>query len=284
MNGKLSGITAPVRRVRIQPARRLLELDLREMWAFRDLFIILAVRDIKLRYKQTALGVIWVILQPLVASVLFAVIFERFVKLPSNGQVPYLLIVYAGMLPWNLFAGAIQRAGSSLIGDARLISKVYFPRMIVPIASSAAVLLDFVVALTVLFVLLLIYHMPLTLNMLALPVLLLLTLLISIGISLFISALNVYYRDFMYAMPFITQVWMYASPVVYETSVIPERWRLIYALNPMVGLIDGFRWALIGVGDFPALTMSIALIVGIILFLVGAFVFQRVEHSFADVI
>jgi len=284
MNGKLSGITAQARRVRIQPARRLLELDLREMWDFRDLFIILAVRDIKLRYKQTALGVIWVILQPLVASVLFAVIFERFVKLPSTGQVPYLLVVYAGMLPWNLFAGAVQRAGVSLIGDARLISKVYFPRMIVPIASSAAVLLDFVVALSVLFALLLIYHLPLTLNMLALPALLLLTLIVSIGISLVIAALNVYYRDFVYALPFIAQVWMYASPVVYETSVIPASWLPIYALNPLVGIIDGFRWSLIGVGAFPAFTLGMSLVVGIVLFVAGAFVFQRVEHSFADVI
>lgn len=253
------------------------------LWRYRDLLYILAMRDVKLRYKQTALGIIWVVLQPLVAALIFAIIFGRFANLPSSG-VPYLPFVFAGMLPWNLFSGALQRAGNSLISDSRLISKVYFPRMAIPVASSAAVLIDFAVALAVMFGLLLFYGIPLTANLLALPLLLLLTLLISVGVSLFLSALNVYYRDFMYALPFVVQVWMYATPVVYSIDLIPEALRGIYALNPLVGVIDGFRWALLGLGDFPLMSLFLSLVIGMILFIGGAFVFQRVERNFADVI
>ncbi|MCC6803775.1 MAG: ABC transporter permease, partial [Anaerolineae bacterium] len=194
-----------MRHIQIQPARGWAVLDLKELLQFRDLLVILTMRDVKLRYKQTALGVVWVVLQPLIASLIFAIIFGRFANLPSNG-VPYLLFVFAGLLPWNLFAGALQRAGNSLVGDSKLISKVYFPRMTIPIASSAAVLVDFAVALGVMLVLLLLQGWALTWNILALPFLVIILLLISIGVSLFISALNVYYRDFMYALPFVVQV------------------------------------------------------------------------------
>lgn len=245
--------------------------------------IILTMRDVKLRYKQTALGIVWVLLQPLIASLIFAVIFGRFANLPSNG-VPYLLFVFAGLLPWNLFAGALQRAGNSLVGDSKLISKVYFPRMVIPIASSAAVLVDFAVALVVMFGLLLFQSWPLTWNILALPVLLLILLLLCVGVSLFISALNVYYRDFMYALPFVIQVWMYASPVVYSVDLIPDVIKPFYAINPLVGIIDGFRWALLGTGEFPAISVAISLVIGIIVFIAGGLVFQRVEQNFADVV
>lgn len=269
--------------VRIQPARRWGSLELRELWRYRDLLYILMVRDIKLRYKQTALGIIWVILQPLVAALIFAIIFGRFAGLPSGG-VPYVLFVFAGLLPWNVFAGAIQRAGNSLISDSKLISKVYFPRMVIPIASSSAVLVDFGVALLVMFGLLFLERWTLTLNILVLPILLLILLMISVGVSLFVSALNVYYRDFMFALPFIVQVWMYASPVVYSSDLIPELVKPFYALNPMVGIIDGFRWALLGGGDFPASSFFISVMMGIFFFVVGSIVFQRVEQNFADVI
>lgn len=269
--------------IRIEPARGWAALDLGELWAFRDLLSILAMRDVKLRYKQTALGVIWVVLQPLVASLIFAVIFGRFANLPSAG-VPYLLFVYAGLLPWNLFSGALQRAGNSLVSDSKLISKVYFPRMTIPIASSAAVLVDFFVALGVMAGLLVIYRQPLTPNLLALPFFLLLTLLISVGVSLFLSALNVYYRDFMYALPFLIQVWMYASPVVYSADLIPRPLQPLFAINPMVGVIDGFRWSLLGVGAFPVVSVVISVVSGVLLFFAGAAVFQRVERNFADVI
>ena len=278
-----SEIQTPVRHVEIVPARRWAALELQEIWHFRDLLVLLMMRDIKLRYKQTALGIVWVILQPLIASLIFAIIFGRFAGLPSNG-IPYLLFVYAGLLPWNVFSGSLQRAGNSLVGDSKLISKVYFPRMVIPIASSAAVLVDFAVALAVMFVLLLIEQWPLTLNILALPFLLLILLLISVGVSLFISALNVYYRDFMYALPFVVQVWMYASPVVYSGDLIPSLVKPFYAINPVVGVIDGFRWALLGTGEFPALSLAVSLLVGIVLFVAGGLVFQRVEQNFADVI
>ena len=269
--------------VRIKPASGWAALELGDLWRYRDLIYILMMRDIKLRYKQTALGVLWVILQPLIAALIFAVIFGRFAGLPSNG-IEYLPFVFAGMLPWNLFAGALQRAGNSLISDSKLISKVYFPRIAIPVASSLAVLVDLFVALVVMGGLLVIYQIPLTLNLLALPLLLALTLLISIGLSLFLSALNVYYRDFMYALPFIVQVWMYASPVVYGDDLIPQALLGVYALNPMVGVIEGFRWALLGVGDFPLVPLALSVVIGILLFIGGAFVFQRVERNFADVI
>jgi lipopolysaccharide transport system permease protein len=269
--------------IRIQPAAGWAALQLGELWRYRDLISILMMRDVKLRYKQTALGVIWVILQPLVASLIFAIIFGRFANLPSSG-VPYLPFVFAGMLPWNLFSGSVQRAGNSLVSDSRLISKVYFPRMAIPVASSAAVLVDFGVGLVVMLCLLPFYGIPFTLNLLFLPFLLALALLISVGVSLFLSALNVYYRDFMYALPFVIQVWMYASPVVYSADLIPGPLKPIYALNPIAGVIDGFRWALLGLGDFPAASLLISLIIGLLLFVGGSLVFQRVEQNFADVI
>lgn len=269
--------------VRIQPERGWASLEIGTLWHYRDLIYILAMRDVKLRYKQTALGIIWVILQPLVAALIFAIIFGRFANLPSSG-IPYLPFVFAGMLPWNLFAGALQRAGNSLISDSKLISKVYFPRMAIPVASSAAVLIDFLVALVVMFCLLPVYGIPLTANLLFLPLLLILTLLLSIGVSLFLSALNVYYRDFMYALPFVIQVWMYATPVVYSADLIPGPLKSVFALNPMVGVIDGFRWALLGLGDFPLTSLLLSLVIGMIVFVGGALVFQRVERNFADVI
>ncbi|MBI1257803.1 MAG: ABC transporter permease [Chloroflexi bacterium] len=278
-----SDLQAPVRHVEIVPARRWAALELQEIWHFRDLLVLLMMRDVKLRYKQTALGIVWVILQPLIASLIFAIIFGRFAGLPSNG-IPYLLFVYAGLLPWNVFAGALQRAGNSLVGDSKLISKVYFPRMVIPIASSAAVLVDFAVALAVMFALLLIEQWPLTFNILALPFLLLILLLISVGVSLFISALNVYYRDFMYALPFVIQVWMYASPVVYSGDLIPNLVKPFFAINPLVGIIDAFRWSLLGTGEFPAVSLAVSLVVGVVLFVAGGLVFQRVEQNFADVI
>lgn len=253
-----------------------------ELLRYRDLFLILAERDVRLRYRQTALGIVWVVLQPLAASLIFAAIFGLLAKLPSEG-VPYLLLVFAAMLPWNLFAGGVQRAGNSFIADARLITKIYFPRATIPIASVSAVLLDFAVAGTVMLVLMFLYRMPPTWSVLALPVLMALALMVTVGMSLFFSALNVYYRDFSYALPFIIQVWMYASPVVYSSSLIPGKWWWLYGLNPMVGIIDGFRWALLGTPLFLPTVIESACVASVML-LVGGAVFRRVERTFADVI
>jgi lipopolysaccharide transport system permease protein len=267
----------------IQPASGWAFLNLHEIWAYRDLLWILAGRDIKLRYKQTALGVIWVVLQPLVSALIFAGIFGNLANLPSDGH-PYLLFVFAGLLPWNLFAGALQRAGNSLVSDARLITKVYFPRLLIPLASTAAVLVDFLVALAVMAVLLAAYQTPLTARILALPFFLLLTLLTATGTSLWLSALNVRYRDFMYALPFLVQVWLYASPVTYATSLIPDHWRWVYGLNPAVGFIEGVRWSLLGRSALSLEMLVGAMLAALLVFISGAFFFRRVERSFADVV
>jgi lipopolysaccharide transport system permease protein len=267
----------------IQPAHGWSAVDLMELWKYRDLLWLLAGRDIKLRYKQTALGLIWVILQPLVAALIFAVIFGHFGNLPSDGA-PYLLFVFAGLLPWNYFAGALQRAGNSLITDSRLISKVYFPRLLIPLASTGAVLLDFAVTLVVLLVLMLIYHAPFTWRLLALPFFLLLTTIAGVGVSLWLSAFNVQYRDFMYALPFLVQVWMYGSPVVYAASIVPARWQFLFSLNPAVGFIEGFRWSLLGTNTLTLSMVVTSTIIGLLTLVSGAYVFRRIERNFADVL
>ncbi|MEA3349632.1 MAG: ABC transporter permease [Chloroflexota bacterium] len=269
--------------IRIERSNGWSALNIKELWTFRDLFLILAGRDIKLRYKQTFLGVAWVILQPLLTSGIFSIIFGVLADLPSD-NTPYFVFAFAGSLPWTLFASSLQRAGGSLVAGRGMISKVYFPRIILPIAGSAAVLVDFVVGLGIMVVLLFLFQIPLTLNLLILPVLILINLLIAIGVSLWISAFSVHYRDFIYALPFLIQAWMYASPIAYSTSLIPEQWQFIYAINPMAGVIDAFRWALLGKGEFPIISLGVAFAMGLIIFLMGAYVFRRIERSFADVI
>ncbi len=269
--------------IRIQPTKGWTGLSLRELWPFRDLFWILALRDVKLRYKQTALGITWVILQPILTSGIFAVVFGLLANLPSDDS-PYLLFAYAGTLPWILFSQSLSRAGGSLVGAREMISKVYFPRMILPIASTFSVLVDFMVGLLSISVLFLIYQVPLTWNLLTIPLLVLVNMIIAIGVSFWVSAFSVHYRDFIYVLPFLTQAWMYASPVAYSSSIVPERWRALYALNPMVGIIDSFRWALLGQGEFSWESIGISLGIGLVVFISGAFVFRRIERSFADVI
>ena len=277
------GSSTHVKTLRIQRSTGWSSLNLRDLWEYRDLLVILAMRDVRLRYKQTALGIIWVILQPLLTALIFATIFGRLANLPSDGA-PYLLFAFAGMLPWSLFSQAIQRAGSSLVLDSRLISKVYFPRMILPVASVLAVLVDTAVASIIMLALLVYYRMAFGWSLLAVPMLLGLTLLAAIGVSLWLSALNVQYRDFMYALPFIIQIWMFASPVAYSTNLIPEQWNMLYAMNPMVGLIEGFRWAFLGQGAFSFVTIAPTVATSLLFFLTGAYIFRRVERNFADVI
>ncbi len=267
----------------IKPTKGWAALNLRELWRYRDLLSILIERDIKLRYKQTALGIVWVVLQPLIAALIFAAIFGRLAKLPSDGM-PYLLFVFCGLTAWNYFSQALQRAGNSLVSNAQLVSKIYFPRLLIPLAHTLAVLVDFVVMLLVLFVMMAIYHVAPSIRILALPVFLLLATLTATGVALWFSALGVKYRDFMYALPFLVQVWMYASPVVYPMSLIPARWQLWFALNPATGFIEGFRWSVLGTGAFDQRLLLITIAVSILSFLSGTFFFRRVERSFADVI
>lgn len=269
--------------LRIQPSRGWAALNLADLWHYRELLFILAQRDIKLRYKQTALGIIWVILQPLIAALIFAVIFGQLARLPSDG-IPYLLFAFTGLVGWNYFSDAVNRAGNSLVGQANLITKVYFPRLLIPLASTTAVLVDLAISLVVLGGLMLLHGVYPGWQLLTLPLFLLLIILLAAGVSLWLSALGVYYRDFIFAMPFLIQVWMYASPVIFATSLIPAEWQPLFALNPMVGALEGLRWAILGKS---ALSAPILLTSGgsaLLIFLSGLFFFRRVERTFADVI
>lgn len=266
----------------IEPQRKF-SLGLRDLWIYRDLLFILAERDIKLRYKQTMLGIAWVILQPLVTAIIFTIVFGNFARMPSEG-LPYILFVFAGLLPWNLFSSSLSRAGGSLVSNAGLISKIYFPRLLVPIASVGAILVDFAVAFAVTMILMVYFGIPFTWRLAALPYFLLITLLTSMGVSLLISALSVYYRDFMYALPFLIQAWTYASPVVYSMSIIPEQWRWVVSINPAIGFIEGFRWSLLGSQGLTREMFLISTISAIVFFVFGLIVFRRVERGFADVI
>lgn len=258
-------------------------MDLGEVWKYRDLLMILAGRDIKLRYKQTVLGVAWVVLQPLVAALIFTVMFGRFAKLPSDGH-PYLLFVFAGVVVWNYFAGVLQRAGNSLITDSRLITKVYFPRLVIPLASTFSAMIDLAVSLTVLGILMMVYGVTPTWRLLTLPLFIALAAVTATGVSLWLAALNVRYRDFVHAMPFLIQVWMFASPVAYATSIVPEQYRIVYGLNPAVAFIEGTRWAILGTSSVTAQTVGIAAVLSLIIFIGGAFFFRRVERGFADTV
>jgi lipopolysaccharide transport system permease protein len=267
----------------IEPTRGWSALNLGELWKYRDLLMILAGRDVKLRYKQTSLGITWVILQPLVAALIFSVMFGRFAKLPSDGH-PYLLFVFSGVLMWNYFAAVLQRAGNSLITDQRLITKVYFPRLAIPLASTFSALIDLAVAMVVMAVFMGIYGIPPTWHLLAVPGFLILAAITATGVSLWLSALNVKYRDFAHATPFMLQVWMFASPVAYGTSIVPEKWRAIYSLNPVVAFIEGARWSILGDSSLTGEMVVIAASIGLTLFIAGAFFFRRVERSFADTV
>ena len=268
---------------RIAPPSSWSAVNLREIWTYRDTFAILAQRDLKVRYKQTVIGVAWIVLQPLLSAVIMAAVFGNLAKLPSGG-VPYILFVFAAMLPWNLLSAGLNRGGNSLLGDASLISKVYFPRIIIPTASLFSGLVDFGVTLAVMVVLCFIYGIGVSPTWLAVVPLTFLALTVILGASLFFSSMSVYYRDFRYLLPFTIQAWMYVSPVVYTSSLVPAKWQTLYYLNPMAGIIDGFRWALLGGRDVPLTGMLLAIPGTVAVLLVGLWVFQRVERTFADVI
>lgn len=276
-------MTSPTsfRPVRIQP-RNTWRLDLRELWEYRELLWILALRDIKVRYKQTVLGVLWVILQPLTAMSIFSLVFGHLAKLPSD-NLPYPIFVFTALLPWTFFANAVTSSGNSVVGSANLISKVYFPRLIIPLASIGGNLLDFAISCLILLVMMLFYGLGWSLNLLAAPVLVLALGFIALGVGTLLSALNVAYRDFRYVIPFLVQVWMFATPVVYPASLLPEDWRWVLYLNPMAGVVEGFRSAFLGRAfDVPGLGLSF--IIGTLAFLVGVWHFNRVERRFADII
>lgn len=257
-------------------------LDLQKLWNFRDLLFVLTVRDIKVRYKQTVLGILWVIIQPVLMMLFFTLIFGRLAGMPSDG-IPYPIFAYAGLLPWTFFSNSLNGSANSLVGNSSLITKVYFPRMIIPIASVGAVLIDFLIAFGLLILLMFYYGIGLSVNILMLPVLAFLTALAAIGAGMWMSALNVKYRDVRYALPFITQFWMFATPIIYPLTLIPEKWRWLLKLNPLTGIIEGYRSAIFGRPfDLAGLGISVGII--IIALLYSIYAFRRMERSFADIV
>jgi len=269
--------------VEIRPGRGLLDLDLGAVWRYRELLHILVVRDLKVLYRQAALGAAWAIIQPVFAVAIFTVVFGYFAKIPSDG-LPYPVFAFAAVLPWTYFAEAVRRSGTGLVGESDLIRKIYFPRLIIPLAAVIAPLVDFLIAFLVLLVLLAWYDITPGWQMLFVPPLMFVATLLALAMGLWLGPINVRFRDIKHTLPFLFQIWMFVSPIVYPLSMIPERWKWLYSLNPMVGVIEGFRWAVLGTGspDLMALSLSASLIV---LLLVGGLVFfKRMERSFADLI
>jgi lipopolysaccharide transport system permease protein len=256
-----------------------------DLWAYRELFAILAWRDIVVQYKQTIVGIGWAVVRPLLTMAIFTVVFGNLAGLPSEGAVPYPVMVMAGMLPWFLFSTVLTQASNSLVSNANLIGKVYFPRLIVPTASSVVALVDFAVTLVLLFGLMLLYGVSPDWRLVFLPIFALITILASLGPALILTSLNVRYRDFRFILPFIVQFGLYVSPVGFSSAVVPEQWRLIYSLNPAVGVIDGFRWCLLaGQADiyWPGFWLSVG--VGVIFLCLGLLIFRATERTFADLI
>lgn len=258
-------------------------LRLRDLWDYRDLFYFLAWRDLKVRYKQTALGAAWAILQPLLTMVVFTIVFGGFIGVSSDGSA-YPVFSYVGLLPATYFANAMSQAGLSLVSSANLITKIYFPRLIIPLASVIALLVDLGIASLVLVGLMFYYQLTPPVQILALPLFVLLATLSAIGAGLWLSALSVEYRDVKYVIPFLTQFWLFISPVAYPLSKVPAKWRTVYALNPMVGVVEGFRWALLGNVQWPAQSLAIGTLVIAFVLVTGLFYFRRMERTFADVI
>jgi lipopolysaccharide transport system permease protein len=266
----------------IESARRWVSLDLGDLWAHRDLLYFLILRDVKVRYKQTALGVAWAVLQPLLTMVVFTAIFGRLAGVPSDGE-PYPIFVFAGLLPWNFFNQAVTSSSNSLVGNAGLITKVYFPRLVIPIAAVGAGLVDFAIASVILFAMAFHYGVSFGMSMPMMLPLALLTTLFAVGVGMWMSALNVKYRDVRYALPFILQIWMYVTPIIYPVTFIPARWRWLIALNPLSGIIQGFRSAIFAHPfDWNAIALSTA--VTFLVLIGAAFEFRRMEREFADII
>lgn len=269
--------------ISIEADRGWASFERRELWEYRELLYFLVWRDVKVRYKQTLIGAAWAVLQPLMTMVIFTVVFGNFARIPSDG-LPYPIFVYTALLPWNYFAQAVDRSSSSLVSNAGLITKVYFPRLVIPLSAALAPLLDFAIAFLVLIGMMGWFSVAPTWGLLLLPVFVFLALGTALSVGLWLSALNVKYRDVRYVIPFLVQFWLFASPVAYPVSVVPERWRALYGLNPIAGVIEGFRWALLGTHapDFGLIAASAAIILA--LFMGGLIYFMRTEQTCADVV
>lgn len=267
----------------IEPRRSLVDLNMREIWEYRDLIIFLAWRDISVRYKQTLAGVGWAVFQPFLLMIVFSLFFGNLAEIPSNG-VPYPIFNYTALLPWQFFATGMSMSSTSLISNANMITKVYFPRLVIPISAILPPLVDFCIAFLMLLAMMLFYHIMPTWNILWLPLFLLLALVSALGVGLWLSAIAVTYRDVRFIVPFFVQLGMFVSPVVYPSNMVPEPWNIIYGINPMAGVIEGFRWALLGTSDPPGLMLVVSAVIALILLVSGLVYFSHVEETFADVV
>jgi len=269
--------------IHIAPSKGWISMGLKDIWEYRELLGIFVWRDLKVRYRQTVIGALWAILQPLLTMVIFSIFFGRLAGIPSD-EIPYPIFSFAGLVPWTFFANSINQASNSLVNSADMIKKIYFPRITMPMAAVLASFVDFVLAFIILLGMMLYYDFIPTINVIWLPLLILLTMMTGLGVSFWLSALNVQFRDVRYMIPFITQAWLFATPVAYPSSLLTEPWRTIYGINPMVGVIEGFRWALLGTDAAPEHLIIVSFIVAFFIFISGAVYFRRMEKTFADVI
>jgi lipopolysaccharide transport system permease protein len=276
-------VTAPPPAVRIQASRGWAPLRIGEIWAYRELLYFLVWRDVKIRYKQTALGAAWAIIQPFLTMVVFSIFFGRLAKIPSDG-IPYPLFAFAALVPWTFFANGLNQASNSLVGSAALVKKVYFPRLVIPLASVLSGVVDFVLALTVLGGMMAYYGFVPSARLAFLPLFFLLALMAALAVGLWLSALNVEFRDVRYTLPFLTQLWLFVTPIAYPSSLLSEPWRTLYGLNPMAGVVEGFRWSLLQSGGRPGGMIIASSMATVLLLIGGAFYFRRMERTFADVI
>lgn len=268
---------------RIDPPSAWPAIGVRELWEYRELLYFLTWRDIKVRYKQTVLGAAWAVIQPLFMMLVFSLFFGKLAGVPSDG-IPYPVFAFCGLLPWQLFAYSLTQASNSLVGSQNLITKVYFPRLVVPISAVLGGVVDFAIAFVLLLAMMFYYGIVPGWQIVVLPGLVLLVVLASLGVGLWLSALNVQYRDVRYTISFLVQFWLFATPVAYPSSIVPEKWRVLYALNPMVGVVDGFRWALLGKPESPGVPLLISMIVVFLLLIGGLYYFRRMEQQFADIV
>lgn len=270
-------------KTRIQPSKGWVSLNLRELWEYRELLYFFVWRDLKVRYRQTILGIFWAIVQPFFTMVIFSLFFGKLSQVDSDG-LPYPIFSYAALVPWTFFSNALSNASNSLIVSANMLKKIYFPRMMLPIATVIAGLVDFLLAFIVLIGMMWFYHLVPTINIIWLPLFLLLALITSLGVSLWLSAMNVQFRDVRYTIPFLTQAWLFATPIAYSSSLLSEPWKTIYGINPMAGVVESFRWALLGADTAPGPIIIVSSVAALALFISGAYYFRRLEKDFADII
>jgi lipopolysaccharide transport system permease protein len=269
--------------IRIKPSKGWLSLNLRELWRYRELLYFLIWRDIKVRYKQTILGATWAIIQPFFTMVVFSLFFGRLAKIPSDG-VPYPIFSFAALVPWTFFANGLNQGSQSLVASSNLLKKIYFPRMALPISSVLSSIVDFALAFSMLIAMMFFFNIVPTIHVLWLPFLLMLAFVTSLGVSFWLSAMNVQFRDIRHIIPFLTQFWLFATPIAYPSSLLSEPWRTIYGINPMVGVVEGFRWALLGTNTKPGPVIIVSSLVACALMISGALYFRRLEKTFADVV